>query len=275
MLMMSQIIVGIDFSTTSLTALKLAVDIANRTGADILMAWVETKEKDLEEAKQELNKLATDYKSKLNGKNISYIICQGKVYQAIAKLVKDENPDLLVIGAHGRSGFDEKYAGQNTFKLVIECASPVLIVRETFNFDKHLEKIILPIDSSRDTRQKVPWTIEFAKMFPQSHICILGVQTSNIKSVRNEVRGFVLSVEKFLTQHNLPFTTEFVDAENITTATLDYAKNINADLIVTMVEQEKTITNFLFLGPYSQQMINLSPFPVLIIPNVQLHGAAK
>ncbi len=241
---MSQIIVGIDFSTSSLIALKLAVDIANRTGADILMAWVETKEKDLEEAKQELNKLATDYKSKLNGKNISYIICQGKVYQAIAKLV-------------------------------IECASPVLIVRETFNFDKHLEKIILPIDSSRDTRQKVPWTIEFAKMFPQSHICILGVQTSNIKSVRNEVRGFVLSVEKFLTQHKLPFTTEFVDTENITTATLDYAKNINADLIVTMVEQEKTITNFLFLGPYSQQMINLSPFPVLIIPNVQLHGAAK
>ncbi|HBN05561.1 MAG TPA: universal stress protein UspA, partial [Bacteroidales bacterium] len=51
---------------------------------------------------------------------------------AIAKLVKDENPDLLVIGAHGRSGFDEKYAGQNAFKLVIECEAPVLIVRETF-----------------------------------------------------------------------------------------------------------------------------------------------
>ena len=63
--MMSQIIVGIDFSTTSLTALKLAVDIANRTGADILMAWVETKEKDLEEAKQELNKLAHQKKKLL------------------------------------------------------------------------------------------------------------------------------------------------------------------------------------------------------------------
>jgi len=275
MLMMSQIIVGIDFSQSSLTALRLAVDIANRTGANILMAWVESKEKDREDAIEDLKKLAIDYKPKLNGKDISYITCTGRVYQGIAKLVKEENPDLLVIGAHGISGFDEKYAGQNTFKLVIECDSPVLIVRETFNFDKHLEKIVLPIDSSRDTRQKVPWTIEFAKMFPQSHICILGVQTSNIKSVRNEVRGFVMSVEKFLTQHGLPYTTDFVDTENITTATLDYAKSINADLIVTMVEQEKTITNFLFLGPYSQQMINLSPYPVLIVPNVQLHGAAK
>ncbi|HBN05562.1 MAG TPA: hypothetical protein DD434_07210, partial [Bacteroidales bacterium] len=74
---MSQIIVGIDFSTSSMTALRLAVDIANRTGADILMAWIETKEKDREEAQQELNKIASDYKPKLNGKNISYIICQG------------------------------------------------------------------------------------------------------------------------------------------------------------------------------------------------------
>ncbi len=273
--MMSQIIVGIDFSPSSFTALRLAVDIANRTGADILMAWVETKEKDVEEAKEELNQIAADYTPKLNGKRISYIICNGKIYQAMAKLVKDEQPDLLVIGAHGRSGFDEKYAGQNTFKLVVECESPVLIVRETFNFDKHLEKIVLPIDSTRDTRQKVPWTIEFAKMFPQSSINILGVQTSSVKTVRKEVKSYVLSVEKFLTQQGLPYTTDFVDTENVTTATIEYAHSVNADLIVTMIEQEKTLANLFFLGPYSQQMINLSPFPVLIVPNVQLHGAAK
>ena len=273
--MMSQIIVGIDFSNSSMVALRLAVDIANRTGAVILMAWVETKEIQKEDAQKELHKLADEYNPKLNGKKISYIICEGKVYQAVAKLAKTEKPDLIVIGSHGKGGFDEKYAGQNTFKIVVECNTPVLIIRETFNFDKHLEKIVLPIDSSRDTRQKVPWTIEFAKMFPQSHICVLGVQTTNVKTVRNEVRGYVNSVETFLTKHNLPYTTEYLDAENITTSTIEYAKSINADLIVVMSEQEKTISNMLFLGPYSQQMINLSPFPVLIVPVVQLHGAAK
>jgi nucleotide-binding universal stress UspA family protein len=275
MLMMSQIIVGIDFSSSSMTALRLAIDIANRTGADILMAWVENNEKNVDEAKEELNQLAIENKSKLGGKSISYITCTGKVYQAMAKLVKDENPDLLVIGAHGKGGYDEKYAGQNAFKMIIECNAPVLVVRETFNFDKHLEKLVLPIDSSRDTRQKVPWTIEFAKMFPQSSICILGVQTSNVKTVRSDVMSYVASVEKFLTQHALPFTTDFVDTENVALATIEYSKSINADLIVTMVEQEKTISNFFFLGPYLQQMINQSPFPVLIVPNVQLHGAAK
>ena len=273
--MMTQIIVGIDFSNSSMVALKIAVDIANRTGADILMAWVETSELTKDEAKTELHRIATEFTPKLNGKKITYIICQGKVYQAMANLVEAETPDLIVIGAHGKGGFDEKYAGQNVFKIVTECKCPVLTIRETFNFDKHLEKLILPIDSSRDTRQKVPWTIEFAKMFPHSHICVLGVQTTHIKSVRNIVRGYVNSVESFLTKHNLPYTTEYVDSENVTASTLEYAKKINADLIVVMTEQEKTITNMLFLGPYAQQMLNLSPFPILTVPSVQLHNTER
>lgn len=273
--MMSQIIVGIDFSNSSMVALRIAVDIANRTGADILMAWVETNEMTKEEATAELHKIATEFTPKLNGKNLSYIICSGKVYLGISNLVKSEGPDLVVIGAHGKGGFDEKYAGQNAFKIVTECTCPVLTIRETFNFDKHLENIVLPIDSSRDTRQKVPWTIEFAKMFPHSNICVLGVLTTHMKSIRNIVRSYVNSVEKFLQKHNLPYTTEFVDSENVTVSTLEYAKKINADVIVVMTEQEKTITNMLFLGPYCQQMLNLSPFPVLTVPSVQLHNTER
>ena len=69
--MMSQIIVGIDFSDTSLVALRLAVDIANRTGADILLAWIETREIDKEEAQKQLHNLSTEYSPKLYGKKIS------------------------------------------------------------------------------------------------------------------------------------------------------------------------------------------------------------
>jgi nucleotide-binding universal stress UspA family protein len=272
---MKQIIVGIDFSNSSLVALRLAIDIANRTGADILMLWVQTKEMDKDEAEQKLILLAKENEGNLNGKNISYIISQGKVYQAMSNLSKLENPDLIVIGAHGKGGYDEKYAGQNAFKVVTESNIPVLIVRENFNFNKNLEKIVLPIDSTKDTRQKVPWTIEFAKMFPHSQVNILGVQTSTIPDIRHDVVSYVLSVDNFLTQHNVAHTEHYVNSRNITDSTIEYAKEINADLIVITTEQEKTLNNLFFLGPYAQQMINLSPFPVLVVPIKQLHGAAK
>src|SRR5690554_2737607 len=273
--MMSQIIVGVDFSNSSLTALRLAIDVANRTGANVLIAWVKTKDINVEDAQEALQHIVNENEKKLNGKKLSYEILEGRVYQALTSLAKRDNPDLIVIGAHGDGGYDDKYAGQNTYKIAAEINYPVLTVRETFNFDKHLERIILPIDSSRDTRQKVPWTIEFAKMFPLSTICVLGVQTTNVKIVRDEVVGYVRSVESFLKEHNMKYTTSYVDADNVTTATLDYAKSIDADLIVIMTEQEKTISNFFFLGPYAQQMLNLSPFPVLTVPPTQLHGAAR
>lgn len=273
--MTSKIIVGIDFSESSITALRLAIDVANRANSDLIMAWVKTREMSLEEGEEGLKELVKEYNESLRETDLAYRVLEGRVYQALSQLAKDETPDLIVIGAHGTGGFDEKYAGQNSYKIAAEINYPVLTVRHTFNFDKDLEKIILPIDSTRETRQKVPWTIEFAKIFPRSTIHVLGVQTSNVKSVRNDVASYVKSVEDFLMKNNMRYSSNFVDADNVTTATIDYAKSVDADIIVIMTEQEKTISNFFFLGPYAQQMLNLSPFPVLTVPPTQLHGSSR
>lgn len=212
----------------------------------------------------------------LNGKEISFQICEGKkVPNTIVKVLKERMPYFLIIGANGNSGFDERFAGANAYKTIVDSPVPVLIIRENFNFSKHLENIILPIDSTQDTRQKVPWTIEFASMFPNSCIRVLGLQSYSGKSIRSEVKAYVNSVEEFLTKKGLNYTVEMRDSDNSTLTTLDYAKEVDADLIVIMTEQEKTLSNLFFLGPYAQQMINLSPYPVLTIAPKEINGAAK
>ncbi len=273
--MMDTIAVGIDFSTTSLAAMKLASDIAARANADLLIIWVETAEMSYCEAEEKLQQYCKDLSGKLKGRTARYRITKGrKVYQALNLAVKECEADLLVIGTHGNSGFDEKFAGANTYKTITESSAPVLSVREDFDFNKHLDRLIMPIDSTRDTRQKVPWTIEFARMFPNTTICVLGIHTTKNKTVRKEVELYVESVERFLEKEKMPFTTAYVDTENTTLATIDYANSVNADLIVIMTEQEKTFNN-IFLGPYAQQMINQSPFPVLAISVKQINGEAR
>jgi nucleotide-binding universal stress UspA family protein len=274
--MMQEIIVGIDFSNASLTALRLGVDIANRTGANLLMVWVETAEKDPIEAEKILKELTSSFTPAMQGKKIDYLIEQGsKVPTAMIKVIKQRYPDLLIIGTNGNSGFDERFAGANCYKTIVDCPVPVLTLRENFNFAKPLNNIILPIDSTQDTRQKVPWTIEFAKMFPNSQIRVLGLLSYSGKTIRDEVKSYVSSVEKLLDSKGLLFTTEIRDSDNSTLTTLDYAKEVDADLIVIMTEQEKTLSNMFFLGPYAQQMINLSPYPVLTIAPRQINSAAK
>ena len=51
---MDTIAVGIDFSKSSLAAMRLAGHIAKRANADLCIIWVETIEKDRDEAIEEL-----------------------------------------------------------------------------------------------------------------------------------------------------------------------------------------------------------------------------
>ena len=52
--------------------------------------------------------------------------------------------------------------------------------------------------------------------------------------------------------------------KNVTLTTLDYAKEVNADMITIMTEQESRLTSLL-MGTYAQQMINESTIPVLTV----------
>lgn len=272
---MDTIAVGIDFSKASLAAMRLASDIAVRAEADLCIIWVETAERDINEAIADLENYQKELQTKIAPNEVSFkVVHDKKVYTALNHAVKECEADLLVIGTHGNSGFDENFAGANTFKTITTSSAPVLAVREDFNFDKHLENLIMPIDSTRDTRQKVPWTIEFSRMFPNTTIHVLGIHTTKNKTVRSEVEGYVHSVEKLLEKEQIRFTTAYIDAENTTLSTIDYANSVDADLIVIMTEQEKTLSN-IFLGPYAQQMINYSHVPVLAVSVKQINGASR
>ncbi|MCX6232004.1 MAG: universal stress protein [Bacteroidetes bacterium] len=281
---MKEIIVAIDFSKGSLYALELAIDIANKTSANIMMVWVDNEtDTDTEflalgsearnDAKLHIEKIQKEYQPKLVNSTLSYKLRKGKVYSEIANQAKYNDADLIIAGTHGASGFEKMWMGSNAFRIVTYAPCPVITIRYGFNFKKKLEKIIVPIDSSADTRQKVPFACRMANYFG-AEIHILGLYTTTLKAIRRKVDTYVEQVEKYLGDNKAKYVTSFLDADNTTTTTIEYAQQINADLIVIMTEQEKTAANF-WLGPYAQQMVNNSPIPVLSIQPVEINNAAR
>ncbi len=281
---MKEIIVAIDFSKGSLYALELAIDIANKTGANIMMVWVDSdtnsdnefftsKGEVRNEAKIHIEKIQKEYQQKLVGGTLSFKLRKGRVYSEIANQAKYNDADLIVAGTHGASGFEKMWMGSNAFRIVTYAPCPVITIRYGFNFKKKLEKIVLPIDSSTDTRQKVPFACKMAKYF-DSEIHILGLYTTTLKAIRRKVDTYVNQVEKFLEENHVKYISNYHEADNITTTTIEYSQHVNADLVVIMTEQEKTAANF-WLGPYAQQMVNNSPIPVLSIQPVEINNAAR
>ena len=142
-----------------------------------------------------------------------------------------------------------------------------------YDFDMRedgIKSIVLPIDSTLDTREKVPFTINMAKALG-ADIHILALYTTSLKAVQRKVDNHARQVQKAITDAGINHYLEGVHAENITNASIDYAIKVNADLIAIMTEQETNASNIL-LGPYAQQMVNHSPVPVLSIQPKEIYS---
>jgi len=271
---MKKILVAVDFSECSVNALEHAITIAVKAEADVEMIFVikpDSSRDMFTEGPQTLSAMVTDkfnelvekYHHRLGKNKLGYCIREGKVYSEIVKEADKKDYFLVMAGTHGSSGFEEFWMGSNANRIVSAIKKPVITIRGGVNIKRHLEKIVLPLDSTPETRQKVPFTAYMAKIF-NAEVHVLRVYTSNVQAVIRKVDSYAEQVVKHLEEENIKYVLESLQADNLTDATIDYALKINANLISIMTEQEITAKNLL-LGPYAQQMVNHSPIPVLSI----------
>jgi nucleotide-binding universal stress UspA family protein len=271
---MKKILVAVDFSECSINALEHAISIARKAEADVEMMFVlkpdSTRDMFTEGAqtltamvKDKFDDLVAKYEPQMEGRKLNYLIKEGKVYREIIREAERKDVFLVIAGTHGASGFEEFWIGSNAFRIVSGSTKPVITIRGGVNINRNLEKIVLPLDSTPETRQKVPFTAYMAKVF-NAEVHILRIYTTHVMAVRRNIDSYAEQVMKHLGEDNIKYVLESVEAENLTDSTIEYALRVNANLISIMTEQETTTKN-LVLGPYAQQMVNHSPIPVLSI----------
>ena len=271
---MKQIIVAIDFSRCSVHALEYAITIANTMKANIIMTWVDVTEKrdtnfqgiknsPRREISDNFEELVKQYSKTLTDGELLYKIRKGKVYTEISNQAKYSDAELVVAGTHGISGFEEFWIGSNAYRIVSHAPCPVITVRAHYESTRSIKTIVLPIDSTLESRQKLPFTSKMAKLF-NAKIHVVSLYSTSIKAIRNRIDNYTNQAVKFLKEEGVDHIVKKVEAENITNSTINYAKSVDADIISIMTEQETSASN-LFLGAYAQQMVNHSPIPVLSI----------
>ena len=279
---MKTIIVPIDFSEESLTGLNLALMLAAKTGANIQMVHVIRKntgdyygqiENEGQLAKSKFEEILQKQKKKINSNfTISYTIKEGQIFKEVADLADKYDDALTVLSTHGASGFEELFVGGNAYKITSHSRNPVITVRKS-KLSSNIDRIVLPLDFTFQTREKVPYTVELAKLF-NSEIHLLTIQLSTLKSVEKKLHQYSDQAASYIESHNIKYKIKNLHGSNLTDLTLDYARSVDADLISIMTEQEKSASNLL-LGNYAHQFINKAFIPVLSFPNYHLRIIAE
>jgi nucleotide-binding universal stress UspA family protein len=277
-----KILIPIDFSETAMLAIEHGAFMAKLYKADIILAHViehswqkfsivapeikfEMPDNILSLAEQKLKEVAEKIR-KDYGVNSIAISTEGNICQEIVELVKTENVDVIVMGTHGASGFEEAFMGSNSYKVVTLANTPVLTV-QSHSRRIGFSEILLPIDNSEHSRQKVTHAIELAKQYG-ARIHVLGLLDGDDSEVLDKFKLKIDQVKLFIEKCELPVVMDIKVGGNQAKNTINYAKQHNADLIVIMTDQEENFTGS-FIGPYAQQVVNHSWVPVLSIKPIE------
>ena len=171
------------------------------------------------------------------------------------------------MGTQGYSALEMIFIGSNTMKVLGASKNPVMSVRTPAS-ENGYRNIVLPIDSSTHSRQKVNLAIELCHDFG-ARLHVIGMTDDMDSSFEMKLGVIFNQIEKIADVRKVFVSTSIIrNPDNNAKATLKYAEEVNGDLIIIMSDQDVEYTG-IFLGPYASQVINFSKVPVLTVMPVQ------
>jgi nucleotide-binding universal stress UspA family protein len=275
---MKNVIVGIDFSECSLNAMRHAVSLANAFKANLTLLFVISSDTKviigMDETMQsniisliepKLKVLIKECERILKRGTIRYKIRIGKTSRELAAEAKEQGDAFIVIGTHGCSGVEEFFIGSSAFKTIQYSEYPTLSIRGGVNINTNLTDILLPIDDTHETLQKLPIAASLAQAF-QAKIHLLGLYRGNYKEIKTLVSSNIRQAEVYFVEKNIRVESDIVRTHpNKLDTMLSCAQKKNINLIILMKEVELDGENVLNLTPFSERVVNRSTIPVLAL----------
>lgn len=254
--MINNILVPFSNSPSAIGALRTACQMSKLLNAKLNVLHVVTNISELN-----ILDLIKEICSTENAK-FSFIERGGNIHKEIIKVETELNADLIVMGAYGVSGWQQLWVGSNAFKVISSSHCPVLTLQNDVKSFTGFNKIMLPLDDSDETRQKVNMVKLFAKYF-DAEVLIFNVTKVKGEESRIKLAKYAHQVEELLLKEGVKTSFDESYGNNIAEDCIKFAQLHNCDLITIMTETEQT--NSFFMGTYAQQLVSTSTTPVLTI----------
>jgi len=270
------ILIPIDFTEITIVALDQAVNMAKVIDAEITIVNVAEdygffnkyiSNSDAAEHKKDTEKKLRELVEERTASGITMhtVTAHGKIYEKINEVAEMIGATLILMGTSGTLGL-MKFIGSNTLRVIRESKVPVISVKGQ-EIDHGLSSILIPLDLTKETKEKVAKAIWLSKLYGNARIDIVSIGTSSDSFLKNKVKRQEQQVRSFLKGKGIKTTHKMIidtKGKSIAQVIIDYATEVNAGLIMIMTQQESDITE-MFIGSSAQAIINGSEIPVMSV----------
>jgi nucleotide-binding universal stress UspA family protein len=274
----NRIVVPFDFGEQSQIALNQAIRLAKVIHAELTLLHVVENHGFLsriassahdEDLKKEINAKLDEIidQTEKHGIKVDKVLAHGAVYEKVAEVAEMLSARFIVMGTNGgNTNLRRRFIGANALRVVRESKVPVITIKGK-SHREGCKNIVLPLDLTKETREKVAKAIEFAKLY-NSDVRIASVLFTTDEFIVNRLTRQLSQVKSFMEKAGVRCTAEIIKGikgeESLGQIIIDYANKVEGDLIMIMTQQETDMTE-LFIGSAAQEIINKSDIPVLSI----------
>lgn len=252
------LLIPIDFTEQSILAIKQAYNLAKYTHSKIVL--LHTYEKTGDEKYEELKALTKQTEAEC-GAPTDFMNVKGNIYNEVPRVADEIKATLVIVGLESHMTA-KNIVGASASKMIRECKCPVISIRGKEHRDG-CENILLPLDLSRESREKVDVAIQFAHYFGAS-IRILGVFSLSDAAYENQLLAYSHQVKQYIKGKGISCSNKSIASDSVAETVVEYANKIEADLIIIMNKPSLSIKEF-FSGTEAQKVVDISNLPVMTI----------
>ncbi len=198
-----------------------------------------------------------------DGVKYNKMIKTGRASAKIIEAAVEINANCIVMGTNGASGMQELLSGTHTARVIRHAPCPVISLRNHHK-DVGFKRILLPIDLTRETGEKLKLGIEFAQNFNAELVLLTILEQSDEESKKRLNKRLKMALEH-IRKYKVPVeSATLMKKGDISDLVINYASECGSDLIAIMTQQEMDFKETL-LGSNASHVVNHSPVPVLSI----------
>lgn len=266
------IMVPYDFTAPSECALQHAIGIAKAANDQVMIlhvlnsdskSFMKKERLSIKDLNDKLQILAADIQRK-SGVKATYEMEEGSIFTTIPEYAEKSKARLVVMGTSGVQGM-QHITGAHVLKIAENSTAPDIIVQTRPMKTTGYKTIVMPIDSTKESKQKTSQAAAIAQLF-QSEIHLFVAQESD-EFLAKAVSHNVVYAEKMLQNHNIAYqiVKENPKGKSYVKQILAYADKVEADLMVIMTGEDRGLFDILTGSDEENIVNNKSQIPVLCI----------
>jgi nucleotide-binding universal stress UspA family protein len=157
----------------------------------------------------------------------------------------------------------QKLTGSWALKVIVKSKMPFIVVQDPPADQNRYHNIVFPVDFRGENKEKMNMAIFMGKYFESKvHMFVAVSSDKNLLKKTNINLNFAV---KYLIQNNIEYEIHKIPKGKFAQQTIDFAQNINADLILIMTTKNITLADYV-IGAEEQFIIaNSSKIPVCCI----------